>query len=112
MNLPLCPSEAELIAAKEVGAFALSSLWKICHDYGVAGPRNRQRLIERGSVIRRYAPITRLELPTELARLKNGDEEAVVRFAQRYGLLGRASMIDGRRSQGESLKGCGPTRAT
>jgi hypothetical protein len=103
MNLPLGPTEAELVAAKEVGAFALPSLWTVHQDYAVEGPRNRRRLGERGVIVRRYPPTTRLDLPTELARLAEADEEKVRVFARRYGLLGRAKMLDRRGNKGEPL---------
>lgn len=35
-----------------------------------------------------YAPAERPELPSEIAKLKRGDEASVIRFAERYGLLG------------------------
>lgn len=71
----------------------------------IAWPVNEAHIIRRshdGTVLapvvapkapRLYSPSTRLELPGEFAKLERGNEEAVLKFASTYGLLGYSNLL-------------------
>lgn len=66
--------------------------WPVHEDYRIerAAPRGQEMsfLLEGGAEQRRYEPSGSVSLMTDFARLREGDERALVKFARNWGLLG------------------------
>src|SRR5215510_5062226 len=65
-------------------------MYEVQEDYVI---RN-DRLWPQGEIKYKYAPMIHPELPTEIAKLTRGDNNAVLRFARRYGLLGYRCVVE------------------
>ena len=58
--------------------------WRVAEDYEI----QNGILCQKGNAQRFYAPVTREELPSEISKLREGDEKALFAFAKVYGWLG------------------------
>lgn len=76
-------------------------LWRVAKEYVIVGGLLR----EERETERLYFPVSHRELPSEISKLKNGDEEAVIHFARDFGCFGYPKLIEGHaNTQGEPLK--------
>lgn len=64
-------------------------LWRVAEDYVIQD----RWLKEQGKDARLYFPAAHKELPSELAKLHEGDEKAVLDFARTYGALGYRCLV-------------------
>jgi hypothetical protein len=65
-------------------------MYEVREDYVIRD----DRLWPQGKIKYEYAPMIHTELPTEIAKLTRGDNNAVLRFARRYGLLGYCYVLE------------------
>ena len=90
------PSKTELFASDER---AFRTYWSVDEDYlieeGVVKPTKSGKPVEvevvdldGRSIVQRYLPMARPELPFEFAKLASGTDGAVLEFVRNYGLLG------------------------
>lgn len=78
---------ADLERAERIGFLGT---WSVASGYAVEGGVLRVK----GPMVRRYLPAAFPELATEISKLHEGDEAAVLRFAQVWGSPGYLALLD------------------
>ncbi len=73
--------------------------WKVHAEYQVRGGK----LYPYGPTVREYVPAETPQVATALARLVDGDDVAVLRFASEWGLLGCRQLQGGHGDEGDPL---------
>lgn len=76
-------------------ALGMPTAWPVDADYAIQQTRVKGKsttvlkpLLSESEGPHLYTPASRADLPSALAKLKRGDEAAIIRFARIYGMLG------------------------